>query len=117
MCAPLEVTIRADTAPSSHHRSVTSHPDAPDARARAEAIVADLRARTDPAGVTGLARYGIVVTEAVGGVRMPELRAMGKRLRPDHGLALALWESGVYEARLLAAMVDDPTRVTEDQME
>jgi 3-methyladenine DNA glycosylase AlkD len=99
---------------------VTTHPEAPgssDARARAEQIVADLRARTDPAGQAGLARYGIDVRDAVGGLSMPELRAMGKRLGPDHELALALWESGVYEARLLAAMVDDPARVTEDQME
>jgi 3-methyladenine DNA glycosylase AlkD len=79
--------------------------------------VADLRARTDPAGQAGLARFGIDVSDAVGGVSMPELRAMGKRLRPDHELALALWESGVYEARMLAAMVDDPARVTEAQME
>ena len=35
----------------------------------------------------------------------------------DHRLALALWRSGVHEARLLAAMVDDPARVTERQME
>jgi 3-methyladenine DNA glycosylase AlkD len=97
---------------------VTAHPEATgDARARADRIVADLRARTDPAGIAGMARYGIVVSDAVGGLGMTDLRAMGKALRPDHDLALALWESGVYEARLLAAMVDDPAQVTEQQME
>jgi 3-methyladenine DNA glycosylase AlkD len=109
-----------EAGPTSHHRSVTTHAQAhgpSDARAHADLIVADLRTRTDPAGLAGLARYGIEVTEAVGGVSMPELRAMGRKLRPDHDLALALWESGVYEARMLAAMVDDPARVTEAQME
>ena len=34
--------------------------------------------------------------------------ALAKRLGKDHALALALWKSGWYEARLLAALVDDP---------
>jgi 3-methyladenine DNA glycosylase AlkD len=64
-----------------------------------------------------MARYGIRPRDAIGGVGMPRLRAIAKRLRPDHDLALALWATGVHEARLLATMVDDPTAVTESQME
>jgi 3-methyladenine DNA glycosylase AlkD len=41
---------------------------------------------------------------------------MKKRLGTDHALATALWESGWYEARLLAAQVGDPQRVTARQM-
>ena len=32
------------------------------------------------------------------------------------GAATALWKSGWYEARMLAAMVDDPEQVTRRQM-
>ena len=45
-----------------------------------------------------------------------------RELRPSasgesHELAAALWETGWYEARMLAAFVDDPARVTAAQMD
>ncbi len=64
----------------------------------------------------GMARYGINVGHAFG-VSVYELRRMAKGLGRDHELALALWDTGNHEARLLASMVDDPTAVTESQME
>jgi 3-methyladenine DNA glycosylase AlkD len=66
----------------------------------------------------GMARYGIVATNGkVFGVSVAAVRQLGKRLGRDHALALALWETGWYEARLLAAFVDDPTLVTPAQMD
>lgn len=47
---------------------------------------------------------------------MGTLLKLQKRLGQDHGLSLALWKSGWYEARLLAALVGDPERVTRRQM-
>jgi len=66
--------------------------------------------------VRGLARYGIVAPRAFG-VPMSRLLAIRKRIGKDRALAAALWKSGWYEARLLAAMVDDPKRVTHRQMD
>jgi 3-methyladenine DNA glycosylase AlkD len=63
-----------------------------------------------------MARYGIEVSHAFG-VSVYELRRMAKRLARDHALALALWATGNHEARLLACFVDDPTSVTEAQLE
>ena len=40
-----------------------------------------------------------------------------KRAGVDHPLALKLWQSGIHEARILAALVDDPAQVTSAQME
>jgi 3-methyladenine DNA glycosylase AlkD len=65
--------------------------------------------------VEGMARYGIVAEHAFG-VPMGTLLSLRKRLGKDHALATALWESGWYEARLLAALVGDPERVTRRQM-
>jgi 3-methyladenine DNA glycosylase AlkD len=65
--------------------------------------------------VEGMARYGIVAQRAFG-VSMGTLQSLSKRLGKDHALSLALWESGWYEARLLAALVGDPDRVTRRQM-
>ena len=62
-----------------------------------------------------MARYGIEAERAFG-VPMGTLLSLKKRLGTDHALSLALWESGWYEARLLAALVGDPQRVTRRQM-
>jgi 3-methyladenine DNA glycosylase AlkD len=63
-----------------------------------------------------MARFGISTTTALG-ISVPALRSMARRLGKDHALALALWGSGIHEARILAPMVDEPAKVTEVQME
>lgn len=45
-------------------------------------------------------------------VMMGPLRALGKKLKTDHALALALWETGRADAMLLATMVMAPDRLT-----
>lgn len=74
-----------------------------------------LERRGTPRTVEGMARYGIQAKRAFG-VPMGTLLSLRKRLGQDHALSLALWESGWYEARLLAALVGDPQRVTRRQM-
>jgi len=64
----------------------------------------------------GMARYGIVAAKAFG-VSVGELRRKAKELGRSHELAAALWDTGWYEARLLAAFVDDPAQVTPAQMD
>lgn len=64
----------------------------------------------------GMARYGIVAPQ-VFGVSVADVRSLGKRLGRDHELALALWATGWYEARMLTAFVDEPDRVTPRQMD
>lgn len=50
------------------------------------------------------------------GVSLYDLRKLAKGVQ-NHELALALWHSGIHEARMLAAMVDDPQQVTHEQLE
>jgi len=64
----------------------------------------------------GLARYGIVAPKAFG-LPVGTLLKFAKRHGKDHALAAELWKSGWYEARLLAAMIDDPKQVTRRQMD
>ncbi|HEV8419754.1 MAG TPA: DNA alkylation repair protein [Actinomycetota bacterium] len=71
----------------------------------------------DPSGLEGMARYGIATASALGGISVPTLRSMAKRIGRDHSLAADLWVSGIHEARILAGLVDDPALVTEKQME
>lgn len=63
-----------------------------------------------------MARFGISGSRMLG-VSVPTIRKIAKNVGTDHSMALALWDSGVHEARILATMVDDPARVTEGQME
>lgn len=64
----------------------------------------------------GMVRYGIVAPSALG-VTVADVRVLGKRIGCRHGLADALWSTGVYEARLLAAFVADPGELSPKQMD
>lgn len=64
----------------------------------------------------GLARYGIETKLRVLGVSVGTLRSIAKRIGKDHDLALELWETGCYEAQMLATLIDDPKLVTLRQM-
>ena len=60
-------------------------------------------------------RYGIIAPKAFG-VSVGDIKQLSKRLGNDHELALALWETGWYDARMLAPFVDEPEKVTAAQM-
>jgi 3-methyladenine DNA glycosylase AlkD len=64
----------------------------------------------------GMAGYGITAKKAFG-VTMGDIRVLAKRLGTNHDLAVALWNTGVYEARMLTAFVADPQKLTAAQMD
>jgi 3-methyladenine DNA glycosylase AlkD len=76
----------------------------------------ELRALARPGGVEGLARYGIRPARPLG-VRVTDLRRLARRIRTDHALALALWDTGIHEARILASIVADPAVMTPELMD
>ncbi|MCK4924762.1 MAG: DNA alkylation repair protein [Spirochaetes bacterium] len=84
--------------------------------ATAMEVLERLREKARADRLDGMARYGIV-TENRLGVSVPDMRRLAKELGKDHGLALQLWKTGVQEARILAALMDDAHAVTEEQME
>jgi len=79
-------------------------------------ILAWLRRRGTARNRAGMARFAIRSVK-VFGVSMATMRPLLKRLGRDHDLALALWETGWLEARLVAGFVDEPARVTSAQMD
>jgi 3-methyladenine DNA glycosylase AlkD len=52
-------------------------------------------------------RYAIRVKKSWG-IPMGAMQKVAKGLGRNHALALALWDTGWYEARTVAAYVDDP---------
>jgi len=79
-------------------------------------ILTKLKSKAKPDNLPGMARYGIN-TEKRLGVQIPELRQLAKETGKNHQIALELWQTGIAEARILAAMTDEPEKVTEQQME
>jgi len=59
-------------------------------------------------GPPGMRSYGIGLTR---------LRKMAKGIGRNRELAQALWKSNVYDARVIALLVDDPAQITRDQAE
>ncbi len=82
----------------------------------AEGLIRRLREDADPASRDGMAGFGIN-TERVLGVRMPRIRALAREAGKDHETAKRLWQSGIAEARILAALMAEPAKVDDKLLE
>ncbi len=80
------------------------------------AILTSLYAKRNERNIAGMARFGIR-SDNVLGVPLVSLRAIARSTGKNHNLALQLWETGVYEARVLAAFIADPKKLTPRQMD
>jgi 3-methyladenine DNA glycosylase AlkD len=80
------------------------------------AVLRRLEREGDPGSVNWMARYGIV-SEKVYGVKMPVLRSLSKEIGKDRELARKLWTEGARETRILASMLEEPEKISEEQME
>ena len=75
-----------------------------------------LKGHGSKAGIAAMARFAISADKAFG-VSVGNIQVLAKRLGKGHELADALWKTGWYEARMLAAYVDEPARVSAAQMD
>jgi 3-methyladenine DNA glycosylase AlkD len=81
-----------------------------------EDVLKKLKAQARPDQLDGMVRFGMTADRRLG-VSVPHMRKIAKELGRDHELATGLWKTGVPEARIVAAMIDKPERLTENQME
>ncbi len=79
-------------------------------------VLDKLQSKAQPEQLKGMAKYGMTVEQRLG-VSVPDMRKLAKEIGRDHKLALDLWRTGIAEARIVAAMVGDPAKLTEEQME
>ncbi len=83
-------------------------------------IIDKLRSLGSPENVLGMERFGIVTTKSFG-ITAPVLKQYAKEVKKHagdrHALALELWETGFYDARAVAFLIDDPHQVTRNQMD
>ena len=90
--------------------------NAPSPSWTADEIVAHLRSLGSAENRAGMARYGIRTEQALG-ISNAVLRPLGRALKRDHDRALALWATGIREARLLSLFTEEPKKVTRRQAE
>jgi 3-methyladenine DNA glycosylase AlkD len=79
-------------------------------------VLDKLQSKAKPEQLKGMAKYGMTVEQRLG-VSVPDMRKLAKEIGKDHKLALDLWRTGIAEARIVAAMVGDPAKLTDEQME
>jgi 3-methyladenine DNA glycosylase AlkD len=66
--------------------------------------------------LAGMARFGITGDKRLG-LSVPAMRRIARTLGHDHRLALALWDTAIPDARIVAGMVAEPSRLTSRQMD
>ena len=77
-----------------------------------------LEAERDGRGIQHWARLGARTGGLKSfGIGLTRLRALAKKIGRDRKLAQQLWTSDVYDARVVALLIDDPKEVTREQAE
>ena len=92
-----------------------SSPPGPGLAERLEAALALLRAQARPDQLAAMARFGLGGASRLG-LSVPQMRALGRRLGADHELALALWDTGIPDAQIVASLLAQPARFTVAQL-
>ncbi len=75
-----------------------------------------LQSKARPEQLEGMAKFGMAIERRLG-VSVPDMRRLAKEVGKDHKLALELWKTGIAEARIVAGMVGDAAKLTEEQTE
>jgi len=79
-------------------------------------VLRELAALADPRVRRQMAYFGVTVSK-IHGISAPALHAFSRRIGKSHDLAEQLWESGIHEAKILAALIGEPEKVNPRQMD
>lgn len=79
-------------------------------------VLAELESMKNEDNIKGMARFGIVHKKAFG-ITLHDLGKVARIIGTNHELALRLWRTGIREAKLLAVLIEDPAKVTPEQMD
>lgn len=79
-------------------------------------VLTKLQAKAHPDQLAGMQRYGMTIEKRLG-ISMPDLRQIAREIGKNHALALELWQTGIAEARIIAGMVAEADKLTEEEME
>jgi 3-methyladenine DNA glycosylase AlkD len=71
-----------------------------------------LQNTADPARIEGMKKFAIGNNNMLG-VSMPQVRAIAKQVGKNNAMALALWDTQIHEAKILATLLAEPKLFTE----
>lgn len=81
-----------------------------------EDVLRELNAKAKPENLQGMAKFAIAGDQRLG-VSVPDMRKIAKLVGKDHQLALELWDTRIPECMIVAGMIAEPEKLTEQQME
>ena len=81
-----------------------------------EKIIEYLTSISDGSRLKETEKFGINTSNTLG-ISIKELHNLSKKIGKNHELALTLWKTGIREVRMLAALIDIPQNVSEEQMD
>ena len=87
-----------------------------EAKWAAARAAAELKRLGEKKNVAGMARFGIRAKK-VFGVSKPKLDELAKKIGKNHGLGMALWTTGIHDAKLLGVLISQPEKVDAKQMD
>ena len=79
-------------------------------------VIALLRENKNERGIIHWKKLGHKELKSFG-IGLTQLRKLAKKVGRDHDLALELWNSDVYDARVIGTLIDEPKKMTRDQAE
>lgn len=78
-------------------------------------ILIQLKAKSDEKVMAHNRKYGAADNQF--GVKMGDIRALAKKIRKNHAMALDLWDTKIIDARLLACLIADNKALTADELD
>ena len=80
-------------------------------------VIELLETNANERGIAHWARLGGDLKLKSFGIGLTRLRKLAKQVGRDHDLALELWRSDVYDARVIGVLIDEPKKMTREQAE
>ena len=81
-------------------------------------VMALLKENTNERGVENWKKHGVKESKLKSfGIGLTQLRKLAKQIGRDHKLALQLWKSNYYDAKVVGLLIDEPKLVTRAQAE
>ena len=79
-------------------------------------IIQEFEDLSDVDFAENMKKFGINYVKSYG-LRLPQIRKIAKQCGRNHELALKLWEYGYHETYLLATLVEEPEKVSSNQLD
>ncbi|MCO8121473.1 DNA alkylation repair protein [Stieleria sp. TO1_6] len=77
-----------------------------------------LKENSNPRGIENWKKCGVKDSGLKSfGIGLTQLRKLAKQIGRDHQLALQLWKSDIYDAKVIGLLIDEPKKITREQAE